>query len=129
MQPAILFILAPEILNIRWKKTGKYDILVEKEKYVTLRFEWDEEKNQINQKKHKISFEEAQSVFFDEEALIIDDPEHSLEEERFIILGLSKKTNLLVVCHCYRKSDTIIRIISARKATVRETISYNKNLF
>ena len=129
MQPAILFILAPEILNIRWKKTGKYDILVEKEKYVTLRFEWDEEKNQINQKKHKISFEEAQSVFFDEEALIIDDPEHSLEEERFIILGLSKKANLLVVCHCYRESDTIMRIISARKATVRETISYNKNLF
>ena len=129
MQPAILFILAPEILNIRWKKTGKYDILVEKEKYVTLRFEWDEEKNQINQKKHKISFEEAQSVFFDEEALIIDDPEHSLEEERFIILGLSKKANLLVVCHCYRESDTIMRIISTRKATVRETISYNKNLF
>ena len=86
-------------------------------------------KNKINQKKHKISFEEAQSVFFDEEALIIDDPEHSLDEERFIILGLSKKANLLVVCHCYRKSDTIIRIISARKATVRETISYNKNLF
>ena len=94
-----------------------------------IKFEWDEEKNQINQKKHKISFEEAQSVFFDEEALIIDDPEHSLEEERFIILGLSKKANLLVVCHCYRESDTIIRIISARKATVRETISYNKNLF
>lgn len=73
-------------------------------------------------KKHK-------AYFFDDEALIIDDPEHSLEEERFIILGLSKKANLLVVCHCYRKSDTIIRIISARKATVRETISYNKNLF
>jgi len=94
-----------------------------------IKFQWDDNKNKINQKKHKISFEEAQSVFFDEEALIIDDPEHSLEEERFIILGLSKKANLLVVCHCYRKSDTIIRIISARKATVRETISYNKNLF
>ena len=62
-----------------------------------MKFEWDQEKNLINQKKHKISFEEAQSVFFDEEALIIDDPEHSLEEERFIILGLSKKANLLVV--------------------------------
>ena len=94
-----------------------------------IKFQWDDNKNKINQKKHKISFEEAQSVFFDEEALIIDDPEHSLEDERFIILGLSKKANLLVVCHCYRKSDTIIRIISARKATVRETISYNKNLF
>ena len=99
------------------------------ERKLNHRYHQDEEKNQINQKKHKISFEEAQSVFFDEEALIIDDPEHSLEEERFIILGLSKKANLLVVCHCYRKSDTIIRIISARKATVRETISYNKNLF
>ena len=71
-----------------------------------IKFQWNDNKNKINQKKHKISFEEAQSVFFDEEALIIDDPEH-----------------------CYRKSDTIIRIISARKATVRETISYNKNLF
>ena len=91
-----------------------------------IKFQWNDNKNKINQKKHKISFEEAQSVFFDEEALIIDD---SLEEERFIILGLSKKANLLVVCHCYRESDTIIRIISARKATVRETISYNKNLF
>ena len=66
MQPAILFILAPEILNIRWKKTGKYAILVENEKYVTLRFEWNEEKNQINQKKHKISFETAAYVFEDE---------------------------------------------------------------
>ena len=61
-----------------------------------IKFQWNDNKNKINQKKHKISFEEAQSVFFDEEALIIDDPEHSLEEERFIILGLSKKANLLV---------------------------------
>lgn len=53
-----------------------------------IKFQWNDNKNKINQKKHKISFEEAQSVFFDEEALIIDDPEHSLEEERFIILGL-----------------------------------------
>ena len=94
-----------------------------------IKFQWDNNKDKINQKKHKISFTEAQSVFFDEDALIIDDPEHSLEEERFIILGLSKRANLLVVCHCYRASDTIIRIISARKATTRETISYNKNLF
>ena len=94
-----------------------------------IKFQWNDNKNKINQKKNKISFEEAQSVFFDEEALIIDYPEHSLEEERFIISGLSKKANLLVVCHCYRESDTIMRIISARKAPVRETISYNKNLF
>lgn len=91
-----------------------------------IRFEWDENKNEINKKKHKISFEEAKTVFYDEEALVIDDPEHSQEEERFIILGLSKKANLLVVCHCYRASDTVIRIISARKATKSETNQYNE---
>ena len=77
-----------------------------------IRFEWDENKNEINKKKHKISFEEAKTVFYDEEALVIDDPEHSQEEERFIILGLSKKANLLV--------------ISARKATKSETKQYNE---
>ena len=90
----------------------------------TLRFEWDENKNRINLAKHKISFEEAQTVFYDEEALVIDDPEHSQEEERFIILGFSKKANLLVVCHCYRESESIIRIISARKATKTEERQY-----
>lgn len=65
-------------------------------------------------------FEEAQTVFRDEEALVIDDPDHSQEEERFIILGFSEKANLLVVCHCYRASDSIIRLISARKATRTE---------
>ena len=90
----------------------------------TLRFEWDENKNRINLAKHKISFEEAQTVFYDEEALVIDDPEHSQEEERFIILGFSKKANLLVVCHCYRESESVIRIISARKATKTEERQY-----
>ena len=90
----------------------------------TIKFEWDENKNEINKKKHKISFEEAKTVFYDEEALLIDDPEHSQEEERFIILGLSKKANLLVVCNCYRASETVIRIISARKATKNETKQY-----
>ena len=89
-----------------------------------INFEWDENKNRINQNKHKISFDEAKTVFYDEEALVIDDPEHSEEEERFIILGLSNKTNLLVVCHCYRQSDTVIRIISARKATTSEAKQY-----
>lgn len=89
-----------------------------------LNFEWDPNKNKINQNKHKISFEEASTVFFDESALVIDDPEHSQEEDRFIILGLSNKANLLVVCHCYRESDTVIRIISARKATTTETNQY-----
>lgn len=89
-----------------------------------LRFEWDIEKNEINKRKHQISFEEARTVFYDEDAKVIDDPEHSIEEERFIILGLSKRANLLVVCHCYRASETVIRIISARKATKRESRQY-----
>ena len=90
----------------------------------TIKFEWDDNKNEINKKKHKISFDEAITVFDDAEALVIDDPEHSQEEDRFIILGLSNKSNLLVVCHCYRESDTVIRIISARKSTRNETKQY-----
>lgn len=89
-----------------------------------MRFEWDDNKNEINKKKHKISFEEARTVFYDDAALVIDDPEHSEDEDRFIILGLSKRANLLVVCHCYRESDTVIRIISARKATKTESQYY-----
>jgi uncharacterized DUF497 family protein len=89
-----------------------------------LNFEWDENKNRTNQNKHKISFEEAKTVFYDENALVIDDPDHSESEDRFIILGHSNRTNLLVVCHCYRASDTVIRIISARKATATETKQY-----
>lgn len=91
-----------------------------------INFEWDENKNRLNQRKHGISFEEAVSVFYDEEALIRDDPEHSEEEERFVILGLSSKANLLVVCHCFRASETVIRIISARKATKTESKYYGK---
>ena len=89
-----------------------------------IRFEWDDNKNEINKKKHIISFEEARTVFYDDAALVIDDPEHSEDEDRFIILGLSKRANLLVVCHCYRESDTVIRIISARKATKTESQYY-----
>ncbi len=92
----------------------------------SIEFTWDNKKNEINKKKHKISFEEAKTVFYDTEALIIDDPEHSEQEDRFIILGLSKKANLLVVCHCYREADSIIRIISARKATATEEKYYYK---
>ncbi|MCI8716271.1 MAG: BrnT family toxin [Oscillospiraceae bacterium] len=90
----------------------------------SLRFEWDPEKNEINKRKHQVSFEEAQTVFYDEEAKVIDDPDHSADEERFIILGFSKRANLLVVCHCYRASETVIRIISARKATKTEMRQY-----
>jgi len=89
-----------------------------------LKFEWDENKNRINKSKHKVSFEEAKTVFYDEEALVINDPDHSENEERFIILGESSRANLLVVCHCYRISETVIRIISARKATKTETKQY-----
>ena len=89
-------------------------------------FEWDANKNEINKNKHKISFDEAKTVFYDEQALIIDDPEHSAEEERFIILGFSTQANLLVVCHCYRAADMVIRIISARKATKNEAKYYEK---
>lgn len=91
-----------------------------------IKFEWDEKKNRINLQKHGISFEEAQTVFYDEEALVKDDPEHSEEEDRFIILGLSNRANLLVVCHCYRASETVIRIISARRATKTESKYYRK---
>lgn len=91
-----------------------------------IRFEWDENKNTSNKRKHRISFEEAQTVFYDDGALVIDDPEHSEEEDRFIILGISRKAKLLVVCHCYRAADTVIRIISARKATTNEERQYNE---
>lgn len=91
-----------------------------------IKFEWDEIKDQINRRKHGISFDEAKTVFYDDDALVIDDPEHSEEEDRFIILGLSGKANLLVVCHCYRASETVIRIISARKATKTEANFYGK---
>ena len=85
-----------------------------------IRFDWDENKNDINKKKHDVSFEEATSVFYDSEALIIPDPDHSIGEERFLILGYSFQLKLLVVCHCYRENDEVIRIISARKATNNE---------
>lgn len=88
-------------------------------------FEWDENKNQINQKKHGIDFEEAKTVFYDDNAILFDDPDHSGEEERFLILGISKHENLCIISHCYRSDDNIIRIISARKATKKETKTYN----
>jgi uncharacterized DUF497 family protein len=89
-----------------------------------LRFEWDPRKAAENEKKHGVSFEEARTVFFDERARLIDDPDHSEDEERFILLGLSSTLRLLVVCHCYRSEGNTIRIISARKATARESKSY-----
>lgn len=90
----------------------------------TIKFEWDENKNTINKQKHGISFEEAKTVFYDEDALLIPDPDHSEQEERFVLLGFSQQANLLVVCHCYRESETVIRIISSRKATKNEARQY-----
>jgi len=83
-------------------------------------FEWDDKKNSSNILKHGVSFEEAQTVFFDEKAIEFDDPDHSIQVERFILLGLSQSLKVLVVCHCYRSQDLKIRIISARKATKKE---------
>ena len=85
-----------------------------------IRFEWDENKNHANVRKHKISFEEAKTVFYDENARLLSDPDHSNDEERFILLGMSHNAKILVVVHAYKEQDEIIRIISARKATKTE---------
>jgi len=89
-----------------------------------LRFEWDEQKNKANQRKHRVSFEEARTAFLDENARLVPDPDPSSEEERFILLGLSIRLRVLVICHCYREGEDVIRIISARKATAREKHEY-----
>ena len=91
-----------------------------------MHFVWDQNKNLANLRKHKISFEEARTVFFDENARLIPDPDHSISEERFIILGITNKLRLLLVVHTYKEDDNIIRIISARKATKTETEYYYK---
>lgn len=91
-------------------------------------FDWDESKNLINQNKHGIDFAEASSVFYDERAILFDDPEHSEDEERFLLLGMSQNANVCIVCHCYRESDTVIRIISARKATRKEQERYVRGI-
>ena len=93
---------------------------------IDLRFEWDEAKNRQNVRKHGVSFDEAQTVFLDDYAIRFYDPDHSQDEERFIMLGMSFKLQILVVCHCYRKSDSLIRIISARKATRHEATQYGR---
>ena len=87
-------------------------------------FEWDERKNKANEKKHGISFSEAMTVFDDDNALFKYDPDNSQDEDRFIILGMSRNPHLLVVCHCYKESDEIIRIISARTASSSEKEQY-----
>jgi uncharacterized protein len=93
-----------------------------------IQFEWDEKKAKSNLKKHGVSFSEAQSVFDDDAARLIPDPDHSEEEERFILLGISCSLKILVVVHCYRDQDSVIRLISARKATKSEAKQYKEFL-
>ena len=92
-----------------------------------LEFEWDKNKEKTNAKKHGVSFDEARTVFYDEQAIQFFDPEHSDEEDRFILLGTSFKLKTLVVCHCFREDETKIRIISARKADTEEEQVYWSN--
>ena len=88
---------------------------------------WDEAKNLSNQKKHGVSFEEAETVFYDDDSVLFDDPYHSVGEERFLIIGVTDTEKLCIVSHCYRDED-VIRIISARKATKHEKQIYWDNL-
>jgi len=92
-----------------------------------LHFEWDAIKNETNKKKHGVSFEDAQTVFFDRFAMEFFDPEHSHDEDRFLLLGQSFSFRTLMVCHCYRQRNDVIRIVSARKATAKERSKYQRN--
>ena len=91
----------------------------------SMKFEWDALKAKANIEKHGVSFEEARTVFFDEHAKLIGDPDHSENEDRFVLLGLSSGLRVLIVCHCYRSEGNVIRIISARKASTNEKKAYN----
>ncbi len=93
-----------------------------------IKFSWDDKKAQTNLAKHKISFEEAKTVFSDENARLIEDPDHSEDEDRFILIGLSYALKVLTVVHCYRDDENNIRIISARKSTKNETKQYKEFL-
>ncbi len=89
-----------------------------------MRFEWDESKEKANRRKHGVSFEEAQAAFCDEHAVQFFDPDHSEEEDRFILLGMSFKLRVIVVCHCFRESETVVRLFSARRADKGEEREY-----
>ena len=94
----------------------------------SIEFAWDEQKHRLNQQKHGVHFQEAQSAFYDEHARLIDDPEHSWDEERSILLGMSYRFHLLAVCHAFYEEENLIRIISARLATSREHKQYTEFL-
>lgn len=91
-----------------------------------IRFVWDEIKNRENKRKHGVLFEEAKSIFYDEYAIEYDDPDHSEAEDRFLMLGVSDRLRILLVCYCLREKDSVVRIISARKATRNEAESYEE---
>jgi len=96
-----------------------YDVCMEE-----LRFEWDGPKDRANIRKHGVSFEEARTVFYDENAIQFFDPDHSDDEDRFILVGLSFKPRVLIVCHCFRESETVVRLVSARRADQEEEQEY-----
>ena len=91
-----------------------------------LRFDWDARKNAANKHKHGVSFESARIAFYSGRALLIEDPDENDEEDRFVLLGISAALRMLVVCHCYREKDSLIRMISARKANRKEREDYEK---
>ncbi len=89
-----------------------------------MHFEWNETKSRTNEKKHGVTFDEASTAFYDDNAILFNDPDHSGGEDRFLLLGVSVRVRVLVVVHCYRENDEVIRIISARKATSSEQVAY-----
>jgi uncharacterized DUF497 family protein len=93
-----------------------------------LQFIWDEGKARANERKHGVTFDEAKTVFYDDDAELIGDPDHSSDEDRFVMLGMSMRARMLIVCHCYRQDNGIIRIISARKATKKEQSQYRRSI-
>ena len=111
-----------QLFLYRRKQRGNYNIIMD-----SIICEWDPVKADLNYAKHKVTFEEAKTVFYDENAILIADPDHSnIDEDRFIMLGLSSEMHMLLVCHCYRENDRI-RIISARKANLQESKQYGGN--
>lgn len=113
--------MTPEKSLLDSARQCKYNVVMKE-----LRFEWDPFKAKANEAKHGVSFTEATSVFYDERAVEFYDDENSEWEDRFLLLGISKKLRLIIVCHCYRVDDSVIRIISARKATKNESKHYRR---
>lgn len=93
---------------------------------IVLRFEWDEAKNAENKRKHRVSFEEAKTAFYDDWGVLIEDEDEDETEERFVLIGTSAALRVLVVSHCYRARDQVIRLISARRANRSERRAYEQ---